>query len=254
MGGPPTIVSPPKTRLDVLLVARNLAESREKAQAMILAGTVQVVGHPNAKAGASLPSDVEIYVAAPEHPWVSRGGTKLAHALDVFSIDVRGRLGLDIGASTGGFTDVLLQRGARHVVAVDVGHAQIHWKLRNDARVTVLEGVNARALGRANLPDLGAGAAVITVDVSFISVRHILPVLRPLMAAEADVIVLVKPQFEAGRDDVGEGGIVRDPAIHQRVIDEVTTAAAEVGLTRVGMAESPITGAEGNREFFLHLR
>jgi len=240
--------------LDVLLVARGLAESREKAQALIMAGNVQVVGHPGAKAGTTLPEDVEIQVAAPEHPWVSRGGIKLAHALDVFSIDVNGRLGLDIGASTGGFTDVLLQRGARQVVAVDVGHGQLHWKLRSDPRVLLLEGLNARALGRADLPDLGRGADVVTIDVSFISLKHILPVLPALIAPRADVIALVKPQFEAGRGDVGDGGIVRDPAVHARVLEDVTGAAAEVGLTRVALVESPITGAEGNKEFLMHLR
>jgi 23S rRNA (cytidine1920-2'-O)/16S rRNA (cytidine1409-2'-O)-methyltransferase len=247
-------VTPSRTRLDALLVARGLAESREKAQALILAGQVQVVGHPTAKAGTRLPDGVEITVATPEHPWVSRGGIKLAHALDVFGVEVRGRLGLDIGASTGGFTDVLLQRGARHVIAVDVGHGQLHWKLRSDARVSLREGVNARALSRADVPGLGDGADVVTIDVSFISAKYILPVLPALIAPGADVIVLVKPQFEAGRADVGEGGIVRDAAIHERVVDEVTAAASAVGLARVALIESPITGAEGNKEFLLHLR
>lgn len=243
----------PRARLDVLLVARGLAESREKAQALILAGKVHVAGYPHAKAGTSLPDDVEIHVEAPEHPWVGRGGVKLAHALDVFGIDVRGRLALDIGASTGGFTDVLLQRGARHVIAVDVGHGQLHWKLRNDPRVSLHEGVNARALTRADIPEIGEGAEIATIDVSFISVKHILPALAPLVRPGADVVVLVKPQFEAGRRDVGEGGIVRDPAVHERVVAGVTAAAAEVGLTRVALVESPITGAEGNREFLMHL-
>jgi 23S rRNA (cytidine1920-2'-O)/16S rRNA (cytidine1409-2'-O)-methyltransferase len=247
-------VSARKARLDVLLVARGLAESREKAQALILAGSVEVVGHANAKAGLQLPDTVEIRVAAPEHPWVGRGGVKLAHALDVFRIDVTGRLGLDIGASTGGFTDVLLQRGARHVLAVDVGHSQLHWKLRSDARVTLYEGLNARALSRADLPTLGDGAGVVTIDVSFISLTYILPVLPALLAHGADIVALVKPQFEAGREEVGAGGIVTDPAVHERVVTEVTGAAAAVGLTRVALAESPITGTEGNREFLLHLK
>jgi 23S rRNA (cytidine1920-2'-O)/16S rRNA (cytidine1409-2'-O)-methyltransferase len=247
-------VSPRKARLDVLLVARGLAESRERAQALILAGSVEVAGHQHVKAGMQLPDDVEIRVAAPEHPWVSRGGIKLAHALDVFGIDVTGRLGLDIGASTGGFTDVLLQRGARHVLAIDVGHGQLHWKLRTDPRVTLYEGLNARALGRNDLPALGDGAGIVTIDVSFISLKYILPVLPPLLVAGADVIALVKPQFEAGRDEVGGGGIVKDPDVHARVVAEVSDAAAEVGLTRVGLTASPITGTEGNREFLLHLR
>jgi 23S rRNA (cytidine1920-2'-O)/16S rRNA (cytidine1409-2'-O)-methyltransferase len=245
-------VSTRKTRLDVLLVARGLAESREKARALILAGSVAVVGHPSAKAGTSLPDDVEIQVAAPEHPWVSRGGVKLAHALDGFDIDVTGRLGLDIGASTGGFTDVMIQRGARHVLAVDVGHSQLHWKLRSDSRVTLYEGLNARALSRADLPALGDGAGIVTIDVSFIALRHILPVVPSLLAPAADIVALVKPQFEAGREEVGAGGIVKDPSVHERVVAAVTAAAAEVGLTRVGLAESPITGAEGNKEFLVH--
>lgn len=246
-------MSPRKSRLDVLLVARGLAESREKAQALILAGNVDVVGHANVKAGMQVPDDVEIRVAAPEHPWVSRGGVKLAHALDVFGIDVTGRLALDIGASTGGFTDVLLQRGARHVLAVDVGHGQLHWKLRSDPRVTLYEGLNARALSRTDLPTLGEGAGIASVDVSFISLKYILPVLPPLLAPRADVVALVKPQFEAGRDEVGSGGIVKDPDVHARVVAEVIGAAAEVGLTRVAAIDSPITGTEGNKEFLIHL-
>jgi 23S rRNA (cytidine1920-2'-O)/16S rRNA (cytidine1409-2'-O)-methyltransferase len=245
-------VSPRKTRLDVLLVARGLAESREKAQALILAGNVEVAGLANVKAGMQVADDVEIRVAAPEHPWVSRGGVKLAHALDVFGIDVTGKLGLDIGASTGGFTDVLLQRGARHVLAVDVGRGQLHWKLRSDPRVTLYEGVNARALSRRDLPTLGDGAGVVTIDVSFISLKYILPVLPPLLASGADIVALVKPQFEAGRDEVGSGGIVKDPAVHARVVAEVSDAAAEVGLTRVAAIDSPITGTEGNKEFLAH--
>jgi len=243
-----------RTRLDTLLVSRGLVESRERARALILAGKVEVAGRPLAKAGSLVPDDIPIRVAEPEHPWVSRGGVKLAHALDTFAIDVTGRLGLDIGASTGGFTDVLLQRGARHVIALDVGHAQLHWKVRSDPRVTTIEGVNARTLTREDLPALGEGAGIITIDVSFISLRHILPVVPPLLDADADVVALVKPQFEAGREDVGRGGLVTDPAIHERVVDEVTRAAAGVGLARIGMIESPITGAEGNREFLLHLR
>ena len=240
-------------RLDTLLVHRGLVESREKARALILAGKVHVDGHPSAKAGSLVAGDADIRVAEPEHPWVSRGGIKLAHALDVFGIDVADALGLDIGASTGGFSDVLLQRGARHVIALDVGHNQLHWKLRSDPRVTVLEGLNARALAPADLPGIGRGAAIVTIDVSFISLRLILPVVPPLLAPGGDVVALVKPQFEAGREDVGRGGLVKDPTIHQRVIDEVTNGAAAVGLKRLAIIESPITGAEGNREFLMHL-
>jgi 23S rRNA (cytidine1920-2'-O)/16S rRNA (cytidine1409-2'-O)-methyltransferase len=254
VGGTSPLVTGRRTRLDVLLVTRGLAESREKAQALILAGNVQVVGHPSAKAGTQLKDDVEIQVAEPVHPWVSRGGIKLAHALDTFQIDVTGRLGLDIGASTGGFTDVLLRRGARHVVAVDVGHGQLHWKLRTDPRVTLHEGLNARTLSRDALSEPDSGANVVTIDVSFISLKHIFTVLPALLAEDADVIALIKPQFEAGRQDVGEGGIVKDPIVHERVVAEVTAAAAAVGLTRIGLTESPITGAEGNKEFLAHFQ
>jgi 23S rRNA (cytidine1920-2'-O)/16S rRNA (cytidine1409-2'-O)-methyltransferase len=243
-----------RTRLDTLLVARGLVESRERARALILAGKVHVTGHSAAKAGSLVPDDAEVRVAEPEHPWASRGGIKLAHALEVFAIDVTGRLGLDIGASTGGFTDVMLQRGARRVIALDVGHNQLHWRLRTDPRVTVIEGFNARTLSRSDLPDLGDGADIATIDVSFISLRHIIPVIPALLVPEADVVALVKPQFEAGREDVGRGGLVKDPAVHARVIAEVTAAATAVGLSRVGLIESPITGAEGNREFFIHLQ
>jgi 23S rRNA (cytidine1920-2'-O)/16S rRNA (cytidine1409-2'-O)-methyltransferase len=247
-------VSAARTRLDTLLVARGLVESREKARALILAGKVKVAGQPAVKAGTPVPPEAEIEIAAPEHPWVSRGGIKLAHALDLFQIDVRDRLAIDVGASTGGFTDVLLERGARHVMALDVGHGQLHWKLRTDPRVTVVEGVNARTLTRARLPDLGDGAGIVTIDVSFISLAHILPVVPGLLGPAADVVALVKPQFEAGRADVRRGGLVHDPDVHARVIDEVTVAAAKVGLSRAGLIESPITGAEGNREFLMHLR
>ena len=242
-----------KSRLDTLLVARGLVESREKARALILAGKVDVGGRRTEKAGTLVSDDVDIRVVEPDHPWVGRGGIKLAHALEAFRVDVTDRLALDIGASTGGFTDVLLQRGARHVIAVDVGHNQLHWKLRSDSRVTALEGINARSMTAADLPGLGEGAGIVSIDVSFISLRHILPALPPLMAPRADVIALVKPQFEAGRDEVGRGGLVKDAAVHERVIAEVTATAAKVGLQRLALIDSPITGVEGNREFLMHL-
>jgi 23S rRNA (cytidine1920-2'-O)/16S rRNA (cytidine1409-2'-O)-methyltransferase len=184
---------------------------------------------------------------------VSRGGIKLAHALDVFGIDAAGRIALDIGASTGGFTDVWLQRGAARVVALDVGHSQLHWKLRSDPRVTVVEHTNARYLKAGDLPGTDPITRV-SIDVSFISLRHILPVVPPLVTRPAEIVALVKPQFEAGREDVGKGGLVLDAAVHARVIAEVTARAAEVGLKRIALADSPITGAEGNQEFLLHLR
>lgn len=243
-----------KVRLDVLLVERGLVESREKARGLILAGRVSVGGRVETKAGAGILPDADVAVAAPEHPWVGRGGIKLAHALDAFDLDPTGRLAIDMGASTGGFTDVLLARGAARVIALDVGRNQLHWKLRSDPRVHVLEGLNARAITRADLPDLGPGAGVVTIDVSFISLALILPVVPALLSPEADVIALVKPQFEAGRGDVGAKGVVSDAAIHARVVDRVTQAAATVGLERVGLVDSPITGAEGNKEFLMHLR
>lgn len=243
-----------RVRLDALVVQRGLAESREKARALVLAGLVDVNGRTVHKAGTMVDVDVEVHVSGPDHPWVGRGGIKLAHALDVFQIDSTGRLGLDIGASTGGFTDVLLQRGARHVIALDVGHGQLHWKLRSDPRVTVREGINARLLSRGDLPNIGPGVDIVTIDVSFISVRYILPVVPEVLAPDADLVVLIKPQFEAGRADVRPGGLVTDPLIHARVVDEVTRAAEAVGLGRVNLTDSPITGAEGNREFLGHFR
>jgi 23S rRNA (cytidine1920-2'-O)/16S rRNA (cytidine1409-2'-O)-methyltransferase len=240
-----------RCRLDVALVDRGLAPSRERARALILAGRVRVSGAVVTKSGAGVRPDEPIDVAEPDFPWVGRGGVKLAHALDAFSIDVTGREGLDIGASTGGFTDVLLQRGARRVVALDVGHGQLDWRLREDPRVVVLERRNARQLDRAWLP---APADIVTIDVSFISLRLILPRVPPVLAKRADIVALVKPQFEAGRAEVGRGGLVQDPAVHEKVLAAVTEAAAACGLARVAMTPSPIAGATGNREFLLHLR
>jgi 23S rRNA (cytidine1920-2'-O)/16S rRNA (cytidine1409-2'-O)-methyltransferase len=241
-------------RLDTLLVERGLAASRERARALILAGSVRVDGRPAPKAGTMVSRDCEIAVASPDHPYVGRGGLKLAHALDVFALDVSGVVALDIGASTGGFTDVLLQRGARHVVALDVGHGQLDWKLRNDPRVTVIERVNARFLSPAHLPDGFRVFDIVTIDVSFISLTHILPVVPPLLREDAHVIALVKPQFEAGRAEVGKGGIIRDERVRARVVDEIVAAADKLGLSRAGLTTSPIEGMEGNTEFLLHMR
>ena len=242
-----------RMRLDALLVHKGLVESREKARALILAGQIDVGGHGAQKAGTMVNVDTEIRVIGPDHPWVSRGGLKLVQALDAFGIDVTGALALDIGASTGGFTDVLLQRGARHVIALDVGHSQLHWKIRSDPRVTVIEGANARHLIRADLPGIGEGADIVTIDVSFISLGLIFPVLPPLLAPGAKVIALVKPQFEAGRKDVGKKGVVSDPEVHTRVVASVTALAADIGLDRRGLVDSPITGAQGNKEFLMLL-
>ncbi len=245
-----------------MLVARGLAASRERARALILAGKVRVNEQVQTKAGYAVAGDAAVSVDEPDHPYVGRGGIKLAHALDTFQIDPAGRECLDIGASTGGFTDALLQRGARHVVALDVGHNQLDWKLRTDARVSVIERVNARALTADQLPAGHIPFGLIVIDVSFISLRHIFPVLPALseptrgasQSAGTDIIALVKPQFEAGRGDIETGGIVRDPAVHDRVVDDVTRAATDAGLGRHGLTPSPITGAEGNREFLLWLK
>jgi 23S rRNA (cytidine1920-2'-O)/16S rRNA (cytidine1409-2'-O)-methyltransferase len=241
-------------RLDVLLVERGMAASRERARALILAGRVLVDERVQSKAGTPVSREAVVSLLTPDHPYVSRGGLKLAHALDAFGIDPTARLALDIGASTGGFTDVLLRRGAARVVALDVGHGQLDWRLRNDARVIVLEHVNARSVTAADLPGDARRFSIVTIDVSFISVRQILPVLPPLLVPGADVVILVKPQFEAGRGEVGKGGIVRDEQIRARVVDEVADAAVALGLTRIGGVESPIAGMEGNKEYLLHLR
>ncbi len=240
-------------RLDLALVERGLAPTRERARALILAGQVLVNGRPARKAGDAVKAEDAIALAVPDHPYVGRGGIKLAHALDAFAIEVQGCTALDIGASTGGFTDALLQRGAARVVALDVGHGQLDWKIRNDPRVVVIERVNARSLTPEQLPEAARRFDLITIDVSFISLRYIFPRLPPLLRAGADVVALVKPQFEAGRAEVGRGGIVRDAAVHDRVVAEVTAAADAVGLERRGLTASPIEGAEGNREFLVHL-
>ncbi len=240
-----------KTRLDLVVVARDLAPSRERARALILAGHVMVDGQVVSKAGALVNEGAQVALKVSDHPYVGRGGIKLAHALESFGLDVAGREALDIGASTGGFTDALLQRGAARVVAIDVGHNQLDWRLRSDPRVLVREGVNARALTAEHVPH---AVDIVTIDVAFISLRHIFPSLPPFLAPDADVVALVKPQFEAGRDEVGAGGLVTDPAVHEAVIARTTADAAAAGLVRVGKPPSPITGATGNREFFLHLR
>ena len=242
------------SRLDAAVVARGLAASRERARALILAGQVRVDGVVVSKAGTPVKPDAAVTLDQRDHPYVGRGGVKLAHALDTFGIAVEDRLALDVGASTGGFTDVMLRRGARRVVALDVGHGQLDWKLRTDPRVVVLEKINARTLTPEQLPEDARRFDLVTMDVSFISVRQVLPALVPVLAPGADLVVLVKPQFEAGRDEVGKGGLVRDAAVQARTVEDVASAANALGLTRVAAVESPITGTEGNREFFLHLR
>jgi len=241
----------PRTRLDLLLVSRGLAPTREKAHALILAGLVEGGGRRVDKAGTAIAEDAEIVVSGPEHPYVSRGGIKLAAALDAFGIDPAGLVCADIGASTGGFTDCLLQRGARRVYAIDVGHGQLDAKLRTDARVVALEKVNARSLSAEQLPERPALAAM---DLSFISVRLVLPALVPRLAPGALVVILVKPQFEAGRSEVGKGGIVRSEAVRVRVLAEIEEFARARGLEVVGSIPSPIRGAKGNQELLLVVR
>ncbi|HXH07133.1 MAG TPA: TlyA family RNA methyltransferase [Vicinamibacterales bacterium] len=251
---PPSTGGTSRRRLDLALVDRGLAASRERARALVLAGRVRVNDRPATKAGMLVGPDDRLALTAPDHPYVGRGALKLAHALDAFGIVVAGRTALDIGASTGGFTEVLLERGAARVVALDVGRGQLAWRLRTDPRVVVLEGLNARHLTPDRLPADLRRFGLVTIDVSFISLRLVLPVVPPLVEPQADVVALVKPQFEAGRHEVGRGGVVRDPGVHARVIEEIAAAADRIGLTRLSVEPSPIAGAEGNVEFFMHLR
>jgi 23S rRNA (cytidine1920-2'-O)/16S rRNA (cytidine1409-2'-O)-methyltransferase len=232
-----------KKRLDVVLVERGLAESRAQAQALVMAGLVPGF----AKAGEQVEESVPLTVERPP-PFVSRGGEKLAHALDAFGVDPSGRDCLDVGASTGGFTDVLLQRGAARVIALDVGHGQLHPRLRGDDRVTVLERTNARVLGTLPFPP-----NLVTCDVSFISVRLALPPALRLAAPGWEALVLVKPQFEAGRAEVRRGGVVRDPEVHGRVLREVAATALDWNAQTIGVVDSGLPGPKGNREFFVHL-
>jgi 23S rRNA (cytidine1920-2'-O)/16S rRNA (cytidine1409-2'-O)-methyltransferase len=240
-----------KSRLDALLVARGLAPTRAKAQALILAGLVEVEGRAAEKSGEAFDEDARIAVAGPEHPYVSRGGVKLAAALEHFGIDPSGHVCLDVGASTGGFTDCLLQRGAARVYAVDVGHGQLDARLRADPRVVVRERVNARALSSAEVPET---VSLAVIDVSFISLRLILPAVVPLVEPAGAVVVLVKPQFEAGRGEVPRGGVVRSEATRRRVLEEVENAGRGLDLEVLGSLESPIRGARGNTEFLLGFR
>jgi len=232
-----------KKRLDVLLVERGLAESRAQAQALVLAGRVRGYDKPGTPVDDATVVDVE-----QPPPYVSRGGEKLAHALDVFGVDPAGRACVDVGASTGGFTDVLLQRGAARVVALDVGYGQLHDRLRRDERVIVLERVNARTVH-----ELPFAPELVVADVSFISLRLVLPPVLSIAAPRWEAVVLVKPQFEAGRAEVGKGGVVRDVEIRRRVVREVAAAALDWKAATVGVVDSGLPGPKGNREVFLHL-
>ena len=236
-----------RQRIDQLLVDRGLVESRERARAYILAGYVFVNGQRADKAGQTVPVDSRIEITE-RIPYVSRGGFKLEAALREFHIDVRDRVCVDVGASTGGFTDVLLQNGALRVYAVDVGTGQLDWKLRNDPRVVVREGLNARYM---TVEDLGERVDLAVSDVSFISVTLLLPAMAGVLHEKGELVILVKPQFEVGRGQVGKGGIVRDPELHRQACERVENAVRELGF-KTELMESPILGAEGNKEFLLH--
>lgn len=241
----------PKIRVDQLLVERGHAESRTRAQALVLAGTVFSGETKIAKPGQTLPADAPLDVRGRDHPWVSRGGIKLAHAIEAFDLDPSGVTAMDIGSSTGGFTDVLLSKGAAHVFAVDSGTNQLAWKLRQDPRVTVLEQTSARIL----TPDLiTAPCSWVVCDASFISLAKVLDVPLRLAAPQCQLVALIKPQFEVGRGEVGKGGVVRDSALHARVCDEVRAWLEGLGWQVQGIVESPIKGPEGNIEFLIAAR
>ena len=238
----------PKIRVDQLLVERGHAESRTRAQALVLAGTVFSGETKIAKPGQTLPADAPLEVRGRDHPWVSRGGIKLAHAIEAFDLDPTGVTAMDIGSSTGGFTDVLLTKGAAHVFAVDSGTNQLAWKLRQDPRVTVLEQTSARVL----TPDhITAPCSWVVCDASFISLAKVLDVPLKLAAPHCQLVALIKPQFEVGRAEVGKGGVVRDPALHARVCEEVRGWLEGLGWRVQGIVESPIKGPEGNVEFLI---
>ena len=237
-----------KQRADQLIVARGLADSRSRAQALIMAGAVFSGEKKIAKAGDLLAEDAPLEVRGKDHPWVSRGGIKLDHGLTHFGFDITGAVALDVGSSTGGFTDVLLSRGAARVYAVDVGTNQLAWKLRQDPRVVVHEQINARTLTGEIIPE---PVDIITCDASFIGLAKVLPAALDLAKPGAKLVALVKPQFEAGRGEVGKGGVVRDPDVHRRVCEEAAAWVESQGWRVIGLAESPITGPEGNKEFLL---
>lgn len=240
-----------KQRIDQLLVSRGLAESRARAQALIMAGLVFVGDRKVDKSGQQVAEDAELVVKGRDHPWVSRGGVKLAHAIDHFALDPAGAVAMDIGSSTGGFTDVLLQRGAEHVFAVDSGTNQLAWSLRQDPRVTVLEQTSARIL---TSEQISRPCNWVVCDASFISLAKVLERPLELAAPDCRLVALIKPQFEVGREEVGKGGVVRDPALHARVCDDVRGWLVGAGWTVDGIVESPITGPEGNVEFLIAAR
>lgn len=240
-----------KERLDVLLVKQNLAPSREKAKAMIMAGSVLVDGQREDKAGSMFPDTVKLTIKGHTLPYVSRGGLKLEKAMTHFNLSLDGKVCMDVGASTGGFTDCMLQNGAVKVYSVDVGHGQLDWKLRNDPRVVCMERTNIRYV---TPEDLEEKAEFVSIDVSFISLTKVLPPVRELMEDGAEMVCLIKPQFEAGREKVGKKGVVRDPAVHREVIEKVVDFARSLSFGVLHLEFSPIKGPEGNIEYLLHLR
>ena len=245
---PKTPGKTPKSRVDHLLVERGLAESRTRAQALVMAGVVFAGEVKVDKPGQQVPADTPIDVRGRDHPWVSRGGIKLAHAIAHFGLDPSGAVAMDIGSSTGGFTDVLLTHGAAHVFAVDSGTNQLAWKLRQDDRVTVLEQTSARILTRDHIAQ---DCNWVVCDASFIGLAKVLEVPLALAAARCQLVALIKPQFEVGKDEVGKGGVVRDPALHARVCDEIFQWLQWLGWDIEGIVESPITGPQGNVEFLV---
>jgi 23S rRNA (cytidine1920-2'-O)/16S rRNA (cytidine1409-2'-O)-methyltransferase len=248
MEGAATMSKAAKQRVDQLLVERGLAESRSRAQALVLAGVVFSGETKLAKPGHTLPADAPLEVRGRDHPWVSRGGIKLAHAIEHFGLDPAGVTAMDIGSSTGGFTDVLLQKGASHVFAVDSGTNQLVWKLRQDPRVTVLEQTSARILTPT---EIDRPCSWVVCDASFIALSKVLEVPLKLAAPACQLVALIKPQFEVGRGEVGKGGVVRDPVLHARVCEEVRSWIEGLGWQVQGIVESPITGPEGNIEFLI---
>jgi 23S rRNA (cytidine1920-2'-O)/16S rRNA (cytidine1409-2'-O)-methyltransferase len=240
-----------KERIDRLLVQRQLAGSRERAKALILAGRVLVDDHVVDKVGTQVFADAEIRLKGEDIPYVSRGGLKLAEALVTFGLDVSGRTAIDVGASTGGFTDCLLQSGAAHVFAVDVGYGQLAWSLREDQRVTNLERTNIRNL---TLEQIGSTVDLAVIDASFISLEKVLPPTLALLSPESDIVALIKPQFEVGKGQVGKGGVVRDQKQHDEVVEKVKRLAVELGCNVEAVCESPVLGPKGNREFLIHLQ
>ena len=240
-----------KKRLDSLLVERGIIQSRERAKGLILSGDVSVNGNPVNKAGILVDEDAEIKLTGKDIPYVSRGGLKLEKAIREFNLNVKDKVAIDVGASTGGFTDCLLQNGVKKVYAVDVGYGQLAWKLRNDPRVTVIERKNVRYL---KPDDIGEPVDIATIDVSFISLKLVLPVVKNLLKENGEIIALIKPQFEVGKDEVEKGGIVRDREKHERVISEIKSFAIDSGFKVLNITESPIAGQKGNVEFLIYLR